>query len=667
MLLILPLATFLVFYLILREKGVDWRRSYLASAIFWGTSVVVITETLSVPRLITRNCVAAFWLTICVLGALYLLRSRMPTEPRAVSQDSNEPSATSLDSATRALLVATGALVLLVLIVAVMAAPSTWDAMEYHLPRVVLWMSNHSVRFYPTPDYAQLVYAPWAEYAMMHVDLLWGSDRFVNLVDLFSLIGTAIAVSLCAKKLGAGNRAQALAGIISAAIPEGVLEASGPMNTYVVAFWITTTVAFLLSWDDDPNWFNTLCVALAAGLAILTKGTTYIYLPFLVLAGWCMGSRYTRILFLKRSAAFLAPILALNAPQFIRCWRFMGSPLGMPLPFKYPRLEVSIVDISVRETLANILRNVSLHLSTPFSALNARTETLLRLAMHAIGVNPDNPNAIVFGEQFSVNKFSINEIHSGDPAHLVCLVLAIVLILWHWRSPGLRRALLYACGIFAAFVFFCAMLRWNQWASRYHLALFALGSALIALVLEKYFSPRVATAVTALFVAYALVFAATNRTRSLIRWHLVEDVYQPRPVLYFNDSHKYMADANIQAANAVNHLDCAHVGIDSYTDLPDYAIGHSPESLYVYPMLALIHADGRNRSVSYVGVNNLTSRFADASNQPRPCAVICLQCANVPSKMKQYGDRFQHSSIFDYIVVFDLPVSNLNSSARLAK
>ncbi|MGH9431370.1 MAG: hypothetical protein ACRD3T_07490 [Terriglobia bacterium] len=66
MLLILPVAAFVLIYLILREKGIDWRRAVLAAAVFWGTCVVVITETLSVPRLITRDAVAIFWLAICI-------------------------------------------------------------------------------------------------------------------------------------------------------------------------------------------------------------------------------------------------------------------------------------------------------------------------------------------------------------------------------------------------------------------------------------------------------------------------------------------------------------------------------------------------------------------------------------------------------------------------
>src|SRR5207245_6681932 len=124
---------------------------------------------------------------------------------------------------------------------ALVAPPSTWYAMEYHLVRVVIWISQHIARFFTTPDYAQLILGPWAEYAMTQAYLLWGTDRFVNFVEVLSMFGSAIGVSVIAKILGAGPRGQVLAAVICATIPSGVLEASGPMNTYVVSFWITTT------------------------------------------------------------------------------------------------------------------------------------------------------------------------------------------------------------------------------------------------------------------------------------------------------------------------------------------------------------------------------------------------------------------------------------------
>jgi len=52
---ILPVAAFVLMLLILKKKDIGGRRGFLAATTFWGTSVVLITELLSVPRLVTRG------------------------------------------------------------------------------------------------------------------------------------------------------------------------------------------------------------------------------------------------------------------------------------------------------------------------------------------------------------------------------------------------------------------------------------------------------------------------------------------------------------------------------------------------------------------------------------------------------------------------------------
>jgi hypothetical protein len=648
MLIALPAVAFLCFFLILREMGFEWRRGVLAAAVFEGASVAAITEILSVPRLVTRGGVAVAWLIICAAGSLYLamLKRRAPhfSQPEKSSEE-------RLDTVTKGLIAASGVIVILVGLTAVLAAPSIWDAMEYHLPRVVMWMSNHSVRFYPTPDFTQLILGPWAEYAMMHTYLLWGSDRFVNFVQFFSFAGSVIGVSLIAQKLGAGLRGQALAAVVCATIPEGILEASGPKNTYVAAFWIMATVAFLLEWNEDPGWFNTICVGLAASLALLTKGTAYVYLPFLVLACWWMGSGSSRIVYLKRCWVFVILILALNAPQYIRCYELSGSPLGLPLPVDFPRSDMTVSRVTVKGTLANVLRNLSLHAGTPSESINLKTEQMFRLAIRGLGADPDDPQWIWFpGDPFQINKFTLHEILAGNPLHLGLLLLSVGILLWKGIGKTNRSVFWYGVGICLAFFLYSALLRWQMWSSRYQLGFFVLGSALIGYVLERFFPRALGTAAAAILLVFALPFALVNHTRSLIPWSRVDDVYRPRSLLYFNDQHEKAAEANIAAADAVNRLDCGSVGIDSY--LKDSAIKHSPKSLFVYPVLAMIHPDGRTRSVWYTGVNNLTTRYANQAPHPAPCAVICLECAKVPAKWAEYRGVGGRASVFDYIVVF---------------
>jgi hypothetical protein len=648
LLLLLPAAAWFLFLLILRQRACDWRRAVLAATVISATCVVLGTEILSVPRLITRSGVAIFWLTICVVAFLYMRTGGRHSAPALRS----EPPAEGLDRATKACLLASAVIVLLVGITALIAPPDTWDALEYHLPRVSMWISNHNVGFFPTPDYCQLIYSPWSEYAIMHTELLWGTDRFVNVVEFFSLLGSLVAVSLIAKKLGAGPRGQALAALVCATIPEGILEASGPMNTYVVAFWMATAAAFLMEWNDNPTWLNLICAGLATGLAIFTKGTAYVLLPFVLLACWWMGTGRIRVLFLKRSAVFVLLILALNAPQYVRNYEFTGSPLGVPLPVKYPRTEFVMRRVSVRGTAANVLRNVSLHLCTPSRAVNERIERSVRFAIRGLGVDPDDPSQIWIGLPFHMNHFTSNEIIAGNPMHLILFVIFVGAVFWKAKERIRRRwAVLFALGILSSFVLFCALLRWQMWSSRYHLGLFVLGAGLCGMVLEKYLSPRLATGICVALLLPAMLFACTNRCRSLIPWKRVDDVYHPRAELYFTNEHESVAATYISAADFVNRLHCGNVAIDGHVSDPE--IKGSPDSFFVYPFLALIHADGRTRKVWYTGVDNLSARYASEQSHPAPCAVVCLDCVNAPQKLREYDADGR--SVFGNIAIFSPP------------
>jgi hypothetical protein len=647
--ILLPVAAFLLFFLILRKKAIDARRAFLATATFCGTSVVLITEFLSLPRLLTRSAVAIAWLTVSAIClAVYVKVERSTTSLPFSDRDGVEHKKDDLDRTTIGLLCAAGVIVLLVAITALLAPPSGDDGMTYHMPRVAMWISNHNVRFFPTANYTQLIYGAFAEYSIMHTILLGGSDRFANMIQFFSFVGCAIAVSYIVKLLGGSKRAQALAAVMSITIPEGILEASGPMTTYSASFWIATTVAFLLAWNEEASWLNTVCIGLAAGMAVFTKGTTYIILPFFVLACWWAGSRAKQILFVKRSVVFVALILAINSAQYLRNYEFDGSPLGVPLD--YGQLHLTVENISVGSTLANILRNISFHTGTPVESLNSKIEHGFRATMHIIGVDPDDPRQVIWDERFVVNHMSFQELLAGDPWHFILLLAALGIVFARFRRPENRVLLWYALAITAAFVALCAILKWQRWSSRFHLCFFVLGAAVIALILARCVPRRLVTAISVGLLVWGLLNASMNRFRSLVpvgRW---ESAYEPREKLYFSYGLDRLAPSYIGAADAVNNTDCATVGIDSYIPLSDPEIKHTPDSFVTYPLLALIHADGRRRTAIFSGVHNLTARYAAKQPHPPACAIICLECAKVPAKWEQYASLTNHAVFGDTVV-----------------
>jgi hypothetical protein len=646
--LILPLVFLLFCFLILQKKGFGKRWAFLAATTFSGTSVVLITEILSVPRLVSRAGVAISWSILVALTLLIYLK----IERAAVGPPLQQPSETDsdpLDRVTETLLYGAALIVLLVAVTALIAPPSGIDAMTYHMPRVAMWINNHNVRFFPTPNYTQIIYGAFAEYSIMHTILLWGNDRFANMVQFFSFVGSAIAVSFIVKFIGGGRRAQAIAVLLAITIPEGILEASGAMNTYSASFWILTAIAFLLASSEDTSWLNTICLGLSLGLALFTKGTTFIILPFILLACWWLGSRTSRILILKRSAALLLLILVINTPQYLRNYEFDGSPLGVPL--NYGEVQLTVTNIGIRSTLANILRNISLQTVTPFESMNLKIERVYRAAIKAVGVDPDDHRQVVWHEPFMVNHLSFQELLAANPFHFALLLMALGIVFARFKQTDDRILLWYSLGITAAFVALSATVKWQRWSSRFQLPLFLLGSVVIALVLTHSARRRMVAAILVILVAWGLLNASINRFRALIpvgRW---QSAYEPRAEMYFAYNMDYLADSYIAASEAVDKSSCANVGIDAYTPLSDPEIMRSPDSFLTYPILALIHADGRKRTAWYTSTDNLTQRYVERQPHPPPCAVICLECAKVPAKLEEYRMLPNHT-VFGDVVVF---------------
>ncbi len=650
--IVLPAVVFLLFYLVFRKVQIGERRSFLSAATFSGTSVVVITELLSAGRLVTRAGVAVSWLALSIIAVVVLFnteRSTSSLEPGRRLTVERETS--GLDGMTKALLVGCGIIAILVGITALIAPPSNTDAMSYHMPRIVMWINNHNVRFFPTANYTQIIYGAFAEYSVMHTMLLWGSDRFANMIQFICFLGCPVAVSYIVKLTGGTAQTQALAAVICITIPEGILEASGSMTTYSSAFWLVTAAAFLFAFNENPSWLNTACIGLASGLAICAKGTAYFFLPFIVLATWWVGPKVSQIAFLKRIPVFLALILMINGPQYVRNYNFDGSPLGLPL--NYGAVQFTIDNKGVQSTLANILRNISLHAGSPVDSLNEKIEHGFRKAIQIIGVDPDDPRQVIWGQPFHVNHLSFNELVAGNPLHAVLLAAAMTIIFVRLKRRENRILVWYSLGLIAAFVVFCALLKWQMWTSRYHLPFFVLGAVVMAITLQRYIPRRFVAAIAILLVTAGMINASMNRFRSLIpvgRWL---SIYGPRPMLYFAYENEYLAPSYIAAADVINKSGCKSVGIDSYTPLTDPEITRAPESFFTYPVLALIHADGRARTSFFSGVHNLTQRYEHTQPHPAACAVVCLYCAKVPAKWEEYGS-FPNHFVFENTVVFTL-------------
>jgi 4-amino-4-deoxy-L-arabinose transferase-like glycosyltransferase len=658
---IFPILAFLGCWSALYAERPDWRECFISSAVLWGVWVAVSTEALGRQKWLSGTGIAAAWAFAAALAcavAIYRLRTRSPYLLR-------QSSSNKFSCVDKVSLSTVGVILLLTGLVAIVAPPNTWDAMQYSMPRVVMWLQNRSVSFYPTVDYQQLTMSPWADYAMMHLTGLHRGDRFASLVAWFAFAGSIVGVSLIAREFGMKRPVQIEAALLCATLPSAILFASSSKPDETVAFWIVVSVYFLLRWRSAPHWTNALLAAAAISLAIMTKGTAYLLVPGVVLAVFWSWPMELRKRFLPWIPTIALVVLALNGPLYVRNMRLSGSPLG----FSSPDGEADALEqrhfangeFGLRAAASNVLRNVALHLGTPSQRVNALTERVFRRLIRSLGVDPDDPKMLEGPNSggyiaFSVPGTSLTETMAGNTLHLFLLFATLPLV-FRLPSPLRRNAAIFTTGLIVAFVLFCAGIRWQPWNARFHLPLFMLGCALIAIVIAERF-PKFMTSVVFSAAALGCVpFLFLNSPRPLVE---VNSAHRAVPVpsilgtdrnkLYFADQHLYLADSYIAAAHFVQASGCRDVGLDA-------SVLH-----FDYPMLALLRVGIGGPVVRYMDVHNRSANTS--ANTDSPCAIVCVGCALVHQKSTLYEGPSVSSALFGRIVVFVRSKQSLPSRAR---
>jgi hypothetical protein len=556
--------------------------AWLRSCVYLGAAVVVITEALGACGLIRRLPLAVAWLAAAVLWLRLLRPSLRIGRPGW------------LDGV---LLGAVALLVLLVGLTALLSPPNSADAMSYHLPRVVYWSQAGSVAFFPTPYYNQVMMPPLAEYFMLHTYVLSGGDRFVNLVQWFGMAGSLLAVSLVAGALGAGTRGRVLAVVFCATIPNGILQASGAKNDYLLALWLAAMTWFALRGDR-------LHTGLSLALALLTKGTAYLLAPPILLL--VLGRRL-----LAYAPAAVLCVLALNGPQYWRNVRLSGSPLGFDSAQADGVFRWRNESWGWRPTASNLLRNVAVHLGGRSPRWNEGVYRAVVRAHQWMGTGVSDPATTWRWEAFRPPAPSNHEADAPNRWHLLLLILTIPALL-RARGPSLR----YAAGLALGFLLFCFYLKWMPWMTRLHLPLFVLASPPAGLAGERLRSTALQGLLCLFLLNNARPYVFENWTRPLAGAAAVWRT--PRRDNYFRDMAQWdNRESYLRMVEWLHRSRCRRIGID----VTRYQLE--------YPLQALLlERDPQFRFV-HTGVPG-------AAADPAPCAVVCFHCESEPDRLAEY-------------------------------
>jgi hypothetical protein len=606
MLAFIPLLCFVELLLILgnlHTKG-NWPHSFLRAAIIWGCYAIVTLEILSLFSWISTLSLSLVWLLPSIgFGILiYQIHRR--------SNGIHLP-AFSLPGSwiNRCLLFSIGLVLLVTLIIACIAPPQTVDSYIYHMSRVAHWAQNHSIGPYVTGIRFQNTMSQASEFIILHFYVLAGSDRWVNLVQWFAMLGSLLGVSLVVSHLDTQRTGRLFAIAFAASLPMGIVQASSTMTDYTVTFWIICVVVEGLDLLQEPaHWSNALFLGSSVGLAIATKPTSFAFiLPFAIFIPIKLLHQNTPRRFLLTSFLVLLCIVALNVGHYARNYDLYGNPIDHEETIARHVNE----EINGKVILSNFIRHASLHAGTYWSGLNNWIYEQIVKVHVKIGQDVNDPKTTF--TEFRILKPNTQENTVTNPIHAYLIVIGFILTFF-LRSRVNPTTILYGILTALGFVTFSTMFKYQVFGSRLQLPFFVLIAPFIGIVFSKTrlgrWTPHFG--ILLILLSYPWLFQISSRPiipnskseMGSILFETREDMYFPGTRAR-NTIYKEITDR-------IKDNGCSSIGL--------MLSGNSSEYLW----WVLLDAPRESLQIEWIVSDSPTTRYEDPDFAP--CGIICENC-----------------------------------------
>ena len=626
----LPAALGAIFFALLAVR--EWRDALLGALIWFGLLVTLITEALGAIHELSRAPLFSAWCAVLVAsGGLAFLRWRS-----AERQEANWTQPSVLDAVC---VLGVSAILITVGLIAWISPPNSTDAMAYHLPRIVYWAQQRSVAFFPTDYYNQIMLQPLAEYFMLHTFVLSGGDRWVNFVQWLGMAGSVAAVSSIAQLFGAQRRGQVIAALFCATLPNGILQASGAKNDYLLALWLACLAYFAMRFAADQKREDLFYCVSALALALFTKATAYLFAPGLLVAiSLPVWRAFPARRLVWAGVALVAGVLVVNGAQYARNVGLTGSPLGYDSAHGDGFFRWRNESFGWRQTSSNLARNLADQLGGPSPAWNQQVYSVVVWFHRFIGADVNNPDTTWRWTTYEPPRYANHETNANNRWHLLILFAVCIALAARAMRLGPSSELWYLLGVLAGFVLFCFYLKWQLFLARMFLPLFVLASPVAGVELGK-LRPLAAQWLLCLFLL--------NNSRPFLLENWVRPLKGANSILRTSRDDQYFADMKpwnnresyLRAVDLMSRDQCEQIGIDIH------------EFPLEYPFQALMRERKPDVQFDHTGVNNESTKYA--RRQPnRACAVLCMDCAGKPDRLNRYHDFPKVSQAGEFVMFF---------------
>lgn len=594
---LIPLLFFILTYrAMLRVQELrDLRIAFLMAATLWGSAVVLVTEFTGIFGVTNYGWLLFLWGVLLLAALVWVIVTSRNDQIRAAFRFRF----VELERNQKIVVIGLALLVSVSGLIGLLTPPNNWDAMTYHMARVANWIQNESVNHYRTNIEWQLYLVPWAEFAIMNLQILFGGDRLANMVQWFSMLGSVIGVSLIAKLMGAGRKGQLLSAVVAATIPMGVLQSMTTMNDYVVSFWLVCFVSFIfLQRNSSSAWFHPVGTGLSLGLAVLTKSTTVLYAaPFVI---WLFGEELRQGRW--RSLLVVGLIaLTINFGHFWRNTTTFGNPI-------YAERTLYVNEtVSVSALVSNVLRNLGLHVGTGYLPVNKVMEDGVVAIVKLLGSSINDPRTTSTVEEweFRILAPAASEARVGNFLHLMLISIAILVSFRTRSKKGTATDRHYVGSMLLSFILFVLVLKWTPWHSRLHLPWFVLWAPLIGVMFERKFSSifQFITSIALLLIGFFLF--PLNETKPMLN---PENIYNLDRTSQYFIMRPELERPYAGAIEQIRRRNCRSIGL---------LIGRRD---WEYPIWILAREQLSDFEIVHVGVENVSNTIENEAE--RVCAVF---------------------------------------------
>ena len=443
--------------------------------------------------------------------------------------------------------------------------PNTYDAMSYHMPRVMHWMQNNNVNFYPTNDLRELVMGPLSQFIILHFYLIVDGDYFSNLVQWYAMITSCLVASLIAREFGCNYRYQIFSAFFCATIPMGILQSTSTQTDYITTMWLVIMVYSILKYINSNLKKYIFIFSISLALGVLTKGTIYIFaLPFCI---WLT----LYIIIIKRQHfkyLLIVPLVVffLNFGHFSRNVGLYQNPLGLSQEsniWTNKKLDITTF-------VSNFLRNSALNVSLPSHIVNSNNIKIINLLHDYMNISSRDPETTISG-RFNLH-FSLDETHASSPIHFFISLCIIFLIIC--KKILKKNEKCYSISIIAGYILFCILIKWSLSNNRYFLSLLILSGPLVSYFLYKFKLRKITFIISILFCFYALPYLTSNNIRPLFFEFKWDDknfiVAKPdfltktrNELYYMNIKNESYYEWHSEISKKIANVSCNQIGFDS--------------------------------------------------------------------------------------------------------